>query len=161
MEYQNKELCEIVKTSGINKKSSDVIMDSFSGQGISILNLFPKLPRSSLQIVSNAPIVSEEPGPKNPVAAYNLRNAMTKEHRIRARERWFLAIQSVKKITKATSLFKIRPDVSLAYKLKSFHSKRDVANHTRVQMYKSTSPDVSSFSSVSWISIIRSRLISV
>jgi hypothetical protein len=110
---QENEIKRLVQTSlgkgAKARRQSEAIVNSFSGEGSSIMNIIPRLPRAAnLKPIEDDIAVdwSDVLKPKNPVAAYNLRNAMTKEHRIRARDHWKFSIISVKKINKATSLFK-------------------------------------------------------
>jgi hypothetical protein len=160
MRRQYRELRNIVQTAqgdGINKGAAASILESFSGQGLSILSIIPKMPHNSLspEDKDELPPDAEKPGIKSPVAAYKFRNAMSPAKRAKARDHWTFAIHSVKKINKATSLFKPRKmkydmtiinsstmqEGSIGYLLKSFQSKRDVAHNTRVQMYVSKHPN--------------------
>jgi hypothetical protein len=116
-------------------------MNSFSGDGSSILSVVSRLPQSDSDTLLAESIPahwSNKLRPKNPVAAYNLRNGMSRDHRTRAREHWRFAIHSVQKINRATSIFKPKkvdrsnmrvinspnfPVSNLGFLLKSFQSK--------------------------------------
>ncbi|KAL3898276.1 MAG: hypothetical protein SGCHY_002852 [Lobulomycetales sp.] len=145
--HNEKAVREIVRTALGTKyrKESALILDSFSGDGTSILNVVPALKSGLTPIASavNTPLL-----PKNPIRAYKLRNAMTPFQRSRARDNWAFSIHSVKKINLATLLFRAPrmvytktvinsstfPEASLGYLLKSFQSKGDVVFNTKVQM---------------------------
>jgi hypothetical protein len=124
-----------------NRRQSLAILSSFSGAGSSILMIVPRLPSdttTSIGAYTKPFHWSDEPGPKNPVAAYTLRNGMLKDNRVKARMNWKFAIHSVRKIWRATMIFKpakvdtrkIRiinsptfPVSNLGFLLKSFQSK--------------------------------------